>query len=167
MSSAQNLYKVSPIPMLSPRPWRKAKKSAVLFICRMNVIRSPMAAALTQAAFDKNLLADSAGIDLGVSDPFVITVMREIGIDLSDHNPKTLDSVALTSFDLLVTLAPEAHHHFFNLYQPENHQILYWPMPDPSSIEGSRSQILEAYRTLRTLLQKKIKTDLSNFITAL
>ena len=83
--------------------------------------------------------------------------MDEIGIDITRHAPKSLDRLHDGSFDLIVSLSPEAHHKALQLTQGFAVDVEYWPTPDPSLAEGSREQILDAYRTLRDTLFRKIK----------
>jgi septum formation protein len=94
-----------------------ARPQAVLFVCAHNQIRSPMAAAIAKFMF-KSLYIASAGIRKGESDPFMIAVMEEIGIDLSKHKPRTLaelEEYEGLNFDLVVSLSPEAHHRALDL----------------------------------------------------
>jgi protein-tyrosine-phosphatase len=94
----------------------------------------------------------------GEADPFAATVMEELGIDLSRHKPMTLEELDDTSFDLIVTLAPEAHHKALDLARNYAVEVEYWPTPDPTLTTGNREQILEAYRAVRDRLFVKIKT---------
>ncbi|XWN32230.1 MAG: protein-tyrosine-phosphatase [Devosia sp.] len=136
---------------------------AVLFVCRHNAIRSPMAAALTRAAFP-SIYTRSAGVDPGAQDPFVVEVMGERGLDVSGRRPRTLEELADTGFDLVVTLAPEAHHHVLDLARTQSFQVEYWPVFDPSTMQGSRAQILDSYRACRDTLDAKIRKRFSETV---
>ena len=94
---------------------------------------------------------------MGENDPFAIAVMEEIGIDISAHEPVTLSELYDTSFDLIVTLAPEAHHQALEMTRTMAVDVEYWPIIDPSLASGSREHILDAYRECRDLLTKQIK----------
>jgi protein-tyrosine-phosphatase len=138
-----------------------ARPQAVLFLCGHNQIRSPMAAALAKHLFAGSLYAASAGVLKGEQDPFVTAAMDEIGIDLSRHKPITLDEIEEyegLNFDLVVSLSPEAHHRALDLTHKLPFEVEYWPIPDPSAVEGSREQRLDAYRAVRDDLLKRIKT---------
>jgi len=130
---------------------------AVLFACSRNAARSPMAASILKQLAGKRVYVDSAGVRAGEPDPFAETVMAEIGIDLSDHVPKSLGELTDLSFDLIVTLSPEAHRGALALAAGHAIEVEYWPTPNPSLAEGSREQMLEAYRTLRDGLVARIK----------
>ncbi len=131
--------------------------SSVLFVCGQNAIRSPMACALMRALFPHRIYAASAGVRRGDADPFVVAVMEELGIDLGDHQPHTIEDLEDTNFDLVITLAPEAHHKALELTRTQALDVEYWPTADPSTATGSRDQILASYRTVRDHLQKRIE----------
>ena len=116
-----------------------------------------MAEAILKHLAGARIYVDSAGVRAGEPDPFAAVVMDEIGIDLSRHMPKSLAALKDGSFDLIVSLSPEAHHKALQLAQGFAVDVEYWPTPDPSLADGSREQILDAYRSLRDTLFRKIK----------
>lgn len=132
---------------------------AVLFACTMNAVRSPMAAAILAHLAGRRVYVESAGVRAGEADPFVVAVMQEIGIDVSRHRPHTLAELADTSFDLVVTLSPEAHHTALELTRTMAVDVEYWPTLDATVKlgQGSREQILADYRAVRDVLFRKIK----------
>ena len=130
---------------------------AVLFACTMNAIRSPMAAAILRHLAGRRVYVASAGLRAGLADPMLAEVMDEIGIDLSRHVPLALADLHDTSFDLVVTLSPEAHHAALELTRTMDFAVEYWPSLDPSYVEGTREHRLEAYRMLREQLFGRIK----------
>jgi protein-tyrosine-phosphatase len=132
-----------------------AQPLAVLFACGLNAIRSPMAAAMLRQMLGSSIYVGSAGVRKGEPDPFAIAVMAEIGLDISRHKPLTfeeLDDLEGLNFDLILTLAPEAHHRALEITRTSAVDVEYWPTPDPSVVEGSREQRLEAYRAVRDQL---------------
>ncbi len=136
---------------------------AVLFACKHNAIRSPMAAGILRFLVGKRIYVRSAGVRLGEPDPFAAAVMDEIGIDMTKHRPCLIDDLDDTSFDLIVTMAPEAHHRALELTRTMAVDVEYWPTLDPSAAAGNREQILQAYRDVRDQLFERIKArfDLS------
>lgn len=132
---------------------------AVLFACTMNVVRSPMAAAILRHLAGRRAYIASAGVRAGEPDPFVVAVMDEIGIDVSGHRPHTLADLHDTSFDLIVSLSPEAHHQALELTRTMAVEVEYWPTFDASLMvgQGNREQVLNAYRQVRDILFIKIK----------
>lgn len=140
------------------------KIQAVLFTCAMNAIRSPMAEALARHYFGRSVYVQSAGVRRGELDPFAVAALDEIGIDASRHKPRTLEELEENeglNFDLIVTLSPEAHHKVLDMTRSLAADVEYWPMPDPSVVQGSRDQKLDAYRDVRDALQKKIHARLA------
>lgn len=136
----------------------------VLFVCSVNSVRSPIAAALARKNFPGRLIARSAGVASGKADGFVHEVMEEVGVDMSVHTPHTMDELMATRFDLVVTLSNEAKQAVatrnFEVTETE-----HWLMADPSEVEGSRDQRLEAYRALRDTLNERIKTRLAVLVS--
>ncbi|MFM9848120.1 MAG: low molecular weight phosphatase family protein [Hyphomicrobiaceae bacterium] len=132
---------------------------AVLFACTMNAVRSPMAAAILRHLGGRSVYVESAGVRAGEPDPFVTTVMEEIGIDVTKHTPHTLADLHDTSFDLIITLSPEAHHQALELTRTMAVEVEYWPTMDATATHGlgSREQILQAYRDVRDSLFRRIK----------
>jgi protein-tyrosine-phosphatase len=132
---------------------------AVLFACTMNAVRSPMAAAILGHLAGRRCYVVSAGVRRGTPDPFVTEVMAEIGIDVSQHAPTTISELNDTSFDLIVSLSPEAHHQALELTRTFAVDVEYWPTFDASMMigQGSREQVLQAYRGVRDALFRRIK----------
>jgi protein-tyrosine-phosphatase len=133
--------------------------TAVLFACTMNAVRSPMAAAILRHLAGRRIYVESAGVREGKPDPFVDVVMNEIGIDVSRHMPRTLSQLDDTSFDLIITLSPEAHHQALELTRTMAVEVEYWPTLDPTVMigTGSRERVLQAYRDVRDGLFQRIK----------
>ena len=129
---------------------------AVLFACTLNAIRSPMAAALMRHLFGKFVYVESAGVRAGELDPLAVEVMDELGIEIGKHRPRRFEDLEDSSFDLIVTLSPEAHHKALALTHTMAVDVEYWPVVDATAYEGSREQRLEAYRAVRDELMKKI-----------
>ncbi len=130
---------------------------AVLFACNHNSIRSPIAAAILRHLAGRRVYARSAGVRPGEQDPFAMAVMDEIGIDISKHQPRRIEDLEDTTFDLIITLAPEAHHQALELTRTMAVEVEYWPTIDPSAATGNREQILDAYRAVRDSLFERIK----------
>jgi len=132
---------------------------SVLFACGLNSIRSPMAAHLFGHLMGSSMKVASAGVQTADLDPFAIASMAEIGIDIAEHRPTSfeeLEDLEGLDFDVIVTLSPKAHHKALELTHRIPAAVEYWPMPDPSVIEGSREQRLQAYRELREQLSQRI-----------
>ena len=142
---------------------RDSKLPTVLFVCSMNSVRSPIAAALARRFFPGRIIARSAGVRSGKADNFVHEVMEEIGIDMSVHTPHTMDELVATRFDLVVTLSADAAEAVAG-GAIEMTETEHWPMPDPTTVEGNREAVLSAYRTLRDTLQQKVRERLEPLV---
>ncbi len=134
-----------------------SQPGSVLFCCTHNSIRSPMAEGLMKYLHGKRIFVDSVGVRGSEIDGFVIAVMDEIGIDMSKHRPKTFDDLEDTSFDLIISLSPEAQHSAMEMTRTMACDVEFWPTMDPSVVEGSREERLEAYRDVRDRLMARIR----------
>ena len=130
---------------------------AVLFACSKNAVRSPMAEAILKHLAGRRVYVVSAGVRAGEPDPFAEAAMEELGIDISAHKPQSLGDLGDASFDLIVSLSPEAHHQALALAEGYAIAVEYWPTADPTLAQGSREQILDAYRGVRDGLFRRIK----------
>jgi len=133
---------------------------AVLFMCGMNSIRSPIAEAIARSALPKSVYIASAGVRRGDRDPFVDAVLDEVGLTLGRHQPHLLDDLEDDYFDLIITLAPEAHHKALELNRTWHVDVEYWPTPDPTVATGTREQILDAYRGVRDHISRLVESRL-------
>jgi protein-tyrosine-phosphatase len=130
---------------------------AVLFACTHNSIRSAIAEGLMKYLLGHRVYVDSVGVHEGHIDPFAVEVMEEIGIDLSRHRSKTFDMLTDTSYDVIVSLSPEAQHKAVELTRTMACEVEFWPTLDPTYVEGSRTVRVDAYRQVRDQLMKRLK----------
>ena len=138
---------------------RSARPQAVLFACGMNSVRSPIAAGLFKHFFGRTYVG-SAGVRKGDLDPFAVAAMEELGLDIGKHKPMTFEEMEEwegLNFDLIVTLSPEAHHRALEVTRTLAADVEYWPTPDPTPTEGTREQRMDAYRTVRDQLARRIR----------
>jgi protein-tyrosine-phosphatase len=131
--------------------------SSVLFVCTHNAIRSPMAEAMLKHLHPQRIFVDSAGVRAGELDPFAVAVMQEIDLDISRHRPKTLADLEDDSFDMVVSLSPEAHHQALEMTRTMAVDVVYWRTLDPTVIEGNREVRMDAFRQTRDFLFDRIK----------
>ena len=136
-----------------PRP------QSVLFACSFNAVRSPMAEGLARHFFGRQIYFASAGVRSGELDGFAVAALDELGINIAKHKPQTFEDLEDASFDLIVTLSPEAHHKALEFTRTLAVEVVYWPTMDPTAVQGSREAILTAYRNVRDGLQKRIMEE--------
>lgn len=138
------------------------RPAAVLFACNFNRVRSPMAEALLKRVAGHRIYVDSCGLrqaggEGGAEvDPFAQAVMAELGCDLAGHQAKTFDDLNDESFDLVISFTPESQHRAVELARGRAADIEYWPIFDPTQVEGSREARLSAYRDVRDTLASRI-----------
>jgi protein-tyrosine-phosphatase len=133
------------------------RPQSVLFACSMNAVRSPMAEALAKQFFGREIYFASAGVRAGELDGFAISAMDELGIDISKHKPHTFEDLEDSSFDVIISLSPEAHHRALEFTRTMAVEVIYWPTIDPTAVQGTRENMLDAYRGVRDGLTKRIK----------
>ena len=131
--------------------------SSVLFACSENSVRSPIAEALAKRLYGHSSYIDSVGVRASDVDGFAVAALDELGIDVHRHHAKTFEDIDPASFDLIVTLSPEAHHRALEFTRGTATEVEYWPMPDASAVEGSREVRLDAYRRTRDQVLAKLK----------
>jgi len=122
-----------------------------------------MAEALARHYFGKSVYVQSAGVRKSEADGFMVAVLDEIGVDASKHKPRTRDELEEwegLNFDLIVSLSPEAHHAALELTRTLASEVEYWPTSDPTIAQGTREQVLDAYRNVRDGLSYRIRLKL-------
>jgi protein-tyrosine-phosphatase len=132
--------------------------SSVLFACTMNSVRSAMAEGILKKFCGESIYVDSVGKKAGEKNGYMIQVMAEMGVDLSNHQSKTFVSLNDTSFDMIISLSPEAQHAAVELTRWMSCELIYWPTFDPDVIRGKRETRLAGFRQIRDDLIDKITT---------
>ena len=125
--------------------------TTILFLCVANSARSQMAEGLARAAAPDGYRFLSAGSEPGQLNPLAVAVLREDGVDISQHHAKGLDAIPLDDVDFIVTLCPEEGCPVV----PGNVQRLHWPIPDPTNLTSFR----EARNRLKMLLPQLWEGD--------
>ncbi|MBC8456146.1 arsenate reductase ArsC [bacterium] len=132
----------------------------VLFVCTGNTCRSQMAEGLLRHYFGKQFVPFSAGSHPSkIVNPRAVQVMAELEIDISHHQPKSIEKYLHQNFDFVITLCDAANEHC-----PVFHgdgKRLHWGMPDPYCAKGTEEEILAIYRNTRDKISEKIRLFLS------
>lgn len=116
-----------------------------------------MGEAIIRKKFGKQIFVDSAGIRSGVADPFVTAVLNEQGMDRAHHQPKSLEDLDDSWFDLVIAFSEEAYETVQNTNFLDYSKLLFWPAGDPTTVQGSREQVLDAYRLVRNQIADRIE----------
>ena len=130
---------------------------SVLFACSYNSVRSPIAESIAKHFYGNRIFFDSAGVRTEDVNGYAIAVMEEIGIDIRDHSTKTIGDLNDSSFDLIITMTPEAQHQAIELTRTLAVDIEYWPTYDPTVVRGNRNEILDGFRKTRDDILAKIE----------
>jgi protein-tyrosine-phosphatase len=144
------------------------RPAAVLFACNFNRVRSPLAEGLLKRLAGDRIYVDSCGLRLppeasAGADPFVEAVMAEVGCNLGGHRAKTFEDLDDESFDLVISLTPQAQHRAVELTRHRAVEIEYWPTLDPTLIGGARDVRIAAYRDVRDALCARIAERFRDF----
>jgi protein-tyrosine-phosphatase len=115
-----------------------------------------MAEALARKISGNKIYVASVGLRRGKIDDFAATVLREIGIG-GMREPRALEDFEDEAFDLVVSLTPEARDRIAEFARGAPTTLVYWPTPDPTLVEGSRENVLDAYRGVRDWLARRIR----------
>ena len=126
----------------------------LLFLCVANSSRSQMAEGLARARFGDRFPIASAGSSPARVNPFAIAALDEVGIDISGHRSKSVDTIDPGSVDLVVTLCSEAVCPAFL----GTARRLHWPLPDPARAAGSDAERLGAFRAIRDGIARRLET---------
>ena len=140
------------------------KPNAILFVCNINSIRSPMAEAITKEWFDRKIFVDSCGIKFGKIDYLAVEVMAEKKLNLAGHKSKLFSELDNTFFDLIITFTKEAYQYVLSSTKTQSCVVEYFDIPDASLITGNRQQRLDGYREVRDILTKKLHQRLFDYL---
>ena len=132
----------------------------ILVLCTGNSCRSQMAEGFIRHYTDSEVEVNSAGIIAYGLNPKVVQVMREIGIDISNHKSESVDKYLNDNFDLVVTVCDNAQEHCPNF--PGSSKRLHHDFPDPTNATGTEEEILNEYRKVRDEIKHYCK-DLVKF----
>ena len=130
----------------------------VLFVCIHNSARSQMAEAFLNQVCGEQFEARSAGIEPGKLNPIVVEAMREIGIDISHNQTKSVSDMLNSgqTFDFVVTVCDETSAERCPVF-PGRTTRLHWGFPDPSAFQGSHDEKLSRTRHIRDSIKSKVE----------
>jgi arsenate reductase len=129
-------------------------KERVLILCTGNSARSQMAEGLLRYHAGDQYDVFSAGTRPGQVRPEAITVMRELGIDISGHRSKSVDEFAGRPFDYVITVCDNARESCPVF--PGKARRIHWSFEDPAAVQGSEDERLRAFRRIRDQIRARI-----------
>ncbi len=132
-------------------------KTRVLFLCVHNSARSQMAAAFLERHAGGDYAVESAGLEAGKLNPFVVRAMAERGIDISGNSTKTVFALedAGAAFDVVVTVCSKEASERCPIF-PGRVERLHWPFDDPSAFQGSDDDIMARVRAVRDDIERAV-----------
>jgi arsenate reductase len=133
-----------------------ASKQRVLILCTGNSARSQMAEGLLRRRAGDRYDVFSAGTRPSQVRPEAISVMRELGIDISGHRSKSVDEFAGQPFDYVITVCDNAKESC-PVFTGEARRI-HWSFEDPAAVQGSEDERLRAFRHVRDQIRERIAT---------
>src|SRR5947207_1337792 len=133
-------------------------KQKVLFVCIHNSARSQMAEAFLNQSCGEQFSGQSAGIEPGKLNPVVVEVMREVGIDMSRNETKSVESLIQSGahFDYVITVCDETSAERCPVF-PGKTRRLHWGFPDPSGFLGTTEEKLTKTRQVRDMIRAKVQ----------
>lgn len=139
------------------------EKVKVLFVCVNNSARSQMAEAFMNHLANDKFYAESSGFEPGKLNPYVVDVMKEIGIDISNNQTKSVFGLFKQGriFHFVIAVCDALSAERCPIF-PGVSKRLIWSFEDPSSFTGTNEEILAKTR----LVRDKIKSEVENFINA-
>jgi arsenate reductase len=126
----------------------------VLFVCTHNSARSQMAEGMVRSWGGDRFEAFSAGTEASRVRPEAIEVMREIGIDISGHTSKSIEPFIGEAFSWVITVCDAAKEACPVI--PGAEQQAHWSIDDPSAVEGTEAERLEAFRHARDVIRDRV-----------
>jgi len=133
----------------------------VLILCTGNSARSQMAEGLLRHESGGRWEVHSAGTHPTTVRPEAVTVMKELGIDISRHWSKSVDEFAGREFDFVITVCD--HANAVCPVFPGNTRRLHWPFEDPAAVTGSAEAKLEAFRLVRDQIQARVREFVAHY----
>jgi arsenate reductase len=125
----------------------------ILFLCVANSARSQMAEGIARYLAPQGVKVSSAGSSPASVHPQAIQALKEIGIDISGHRSKGLDSIDAGSVDAVITLCAEEVCPVFH----GKAQRVHWGLPDPAAVAGTEETRRVAFRSVRDELRRRLK----------
>jgi protein-tyrosine-phosphatase len=135
-----------------------ARPQSVLFACTYNRTRSPMAESLARLELGDDVRVASCGVrPLDESDYFMLAALQEVGAHRPERPGQGFEILDEEAFDVLVAMTEDSHAAALKAARGRDVEVEYWPTVDPTLVEGSRDQVLDAYRAFRDDLRRKIR----------
>lgn len=136
----------------------------VLFVCVHNSARSQLAEELLKKFSPGKFAPESAGLEPGLLNPYVLEILKEEGIDISGKKTNSAFEFFKQGrkFNYVVTVCSESEGDRCPVF-PGISKRLHWSFEDPSTFAGSKQEILEQVRRLKDDIKKKVIEFIQEF----
>lgn len=134
----------------------KMEKKLVYFLCTGNSCRSQIADGFLQVLGGEQYEVKSAGLEAHGLNPRAVQVMRESGVDISQHTSNVIDQETLNRADYIITLCGHADEHCPVISNP-NVVKWHWGFDDPAKATGTEDEIMEQFRNVRDAIKSRIE----------
>jgi arsenate reductase (thioredoxin) len=131
------------------------KRLRVMFVCTGNRARSQMAEGFLRHCSGDRFEVWSAGTKPKGLSPVTVEVMREVGIDVSEHRSKSVAEFDSEDFDYFITVCDVARAACPRFDRSKRQ--LHWSITDPAELEASGLVSIEAFRAARDQLRSRIE----------
>jgi arsenate reductase len=131
------------------------EKRRVLFVCVHNSARSQMAEGMLRAWAGDRFEVASGGTEASRVRPEAITVMNELGVDISGHTSKTIERYMGQPWDWLIPVCEEACEAC--PYVPGAKAVLRWSFDDPAAAAGTEVERLAVFRRVRDEMAAEVR----------
>jgi arsenate reductase (thioredoxin) len=131
------------------------RNGSILFLCVANSARSQMAEGLARKLLGDRIRVESAGSEPATVNPYAIEIMREVGVDLTAHHSKSVETIDPATVSTVITLCAEE---VCPVFLGKAHR-LHWPIPDPA-VKGTplpAKEMLTRFRTARDQIQGRLE----------
>ena len=123
----------------------------ILVLCTGNSCRSQLAEGYLRHFTGNKAEIYSAGIETHGVNPKAIEVMREDGIDISEHTSNHIDEYQSINFDWVITVCDNAKERC--PYFPTTAQIFHHNFPDPAKAIGNPEEIMQSFVEVREMIK--------------
>jgi arsenate reductase len=127
----------------------------ILVLCTGNSCRSQIAEGFLRHYAGEKANIYSAGVETHGVNPRAISIMNEVGIDLSNHTSNHVDEYIDINFDFVITVCDNAKERC--PYFPTNAEKFHYNFPDPAKASGTEEEIVNEFRRVRVLIDDYCK----------
>ncbi len=131
----------------------------VLFICQLNSVRSPMAEGLLRKQMGSKVYVRSCGLTPEEPNDFMISIMREVGIDMSEHQPLALNDIAHEDFDRIIAFTMNAKAGADAVLGGSGPDVELWAVPNPGEGSLDVRALLNNYRAIRANIDARLARE--------